>query len=61
VTADHGTCPRTGRHDPGPVPLVVAGPAIPVRGPARLIERAVALAPVVPGPWSAIPALEVVA
>ncbi len=60
VTSDHGTCPRTGRHDPGPVPLVVAGPAIPVRGPSRLTERAVALAPIAREPWSALPALEAV-
>jgi len=42
VTADHGTCPRTGRHDSEPVPYVCAGPDTPALGPGRLTERAVA-------------------
>jgi len=46
VTADHGTCPWTGRHDPAPVPFVVAGAGVPARGARRLTERAVAGAPV---------------
>lgn len=46
VTADHGTCPWTGRHDRHPVPFVTAGPRTPARGPSRLTERAVAACPV---------------
>jgi 2,3-bisphosphoglycerate-independent phosphoglycerate mutase len=42
VTSDHGTCPWTGRHDPAPVPYVLAGPGVTARGPRRLTERAVA-------------------
>lgn len=40
VTSDHGTCPFTSRHDPGPVPVVVAGAAVASRGPGRLVEHA---------------------
>jgi 2,3-bisphosphoglycerate-independent phosphoglycerate mutase len=62
VTADHGTCPRTGRHDSAPVPLVVHGAGVAAAGPARLTERAVAGAPVAAGVWAAVPApLEAVA
>jgi len=53
VTSDHGTCPRTGRHDAAPVPLVVAGPDVPAGGPSRLTERAVADAPVEAAPFLA--------
>jgi 2,3-bisphosphoglycerate-independent phosphoglycerate mutase len=53
VTSDHGTCPRTGRHDADPVPLVVAGPDVPAAGSGRLIERAVAGAPVEHTPFLA--------
>ena len=53
VTSDHGTCPRTGRHDAAPVPLVVAGPDVPAGGPTRLTERAVAGAPVEHTPFLA--------
>jgi len=51
VTSDHGTCPRTGRHDAAPVPYVVAGPGVPARGPRRLTERAVAGSPVAEALW----------
>jgi 2,3-bisphosphoglycerate-independent phosphoglycerate mutase len=51
VASDHGTCPRTGRHDPAPVPFVVAGPDVPARGPQRLTERAVADEPVADALW----------
>ena len=53
VTADHGTCPRTGRHDADPVPLVVAGHDVSSAGAARLTERAVAEAPVEDAPFLA--------
>jgi 2,3-bisphosphoglycerate-independent phosphoglycerate mutase len=53
VTSDHGTCPRTGRHDAAPVPLLVAGPDVPACGPRRLTERAVADAPVEHAPFLA--------
>jgi len=51
VSADHGTCPYTGRHDAAPVPCVIAGPGAGVHGPRRLTERAVAAAPVLDAPW----------
>jgi 2,3-bisphosphoglycerate-independent phosphoglycerate mutase len=51
VTADHGTCPWTGRHDAEPVPYVLAGSAVAARGPRRLTERAVAAEPIAATPW----------
>ena len=39
VTADHSTCPDTGRHGCEPVPLVVAGPGVAASGPDRLTEE----------------------
>jgi 2,3-bisphosphoglycerate-independent phosphoglycerate mutase len=62
VTADHGTCPRTGRHDGAPVPLVLGGPDVTAAGPERLTERAVAGAAVVASLWADAPrALEAAA
>jgi 2,3-bisphosphoglycerate-independent phosphoglycerate mutase len=52
VTADHGTCPRTGAHDAQPVPVVVAGPGVPAVGGRRLCERAVERLPVEESPWA---------
>ena len=62
VTADHGTCPRTGRHDGAPVPLVLHGPGVASSGPGRLTERAVAGTAVAASPWADVPqALEAAA
>lgn len=47
VTADHGTCPWTGRHDAAAVPYATEGPDVPACGPRRATERAVAGAPTV--------------
>lgn len=49
VTADHSTCPRTGRHGAEPVPVVAAGPDVAPSGPGRLTERETGA--VVASPW----------
>ncbi len=54
ITSDHGTCPRTGRHDAAPVPVIVSG-GRPAAGPQRLAERALHGAPVLRSPWEAVP------
>jgi 2,3-bisphosphoglycerate-independent phosphoglycerate mutase len=45
VTADHGTCPWTGRHDAQPTPFAIEGPGILAAGPRAFTERAVAHVP----------------
>jgi 2,3-bisphosphoglycerate-independent phosphoglycerate mutase len=40
VCPDHGTDPRSGRHDPAPVPAVVWGEGIRADGPSAVSERA---------------------
>jgi 2,3-bisphosphoglycerate-independent phosphoglycerate mutase len=52
VTSDHATCVETGRHDPEPVPLVVAGPGVAPSGALRLSERLVARAQVWDAPFA---------
>lgn len=61
ITADHGTCPWTGRHDGQPVPAVLNGPRVGAAGPSRLTERAVERAPVFDSPWAILQAAEVAA
>ena len=46
VCPDHGTDPRSGRHDPAPVPALLWGEGVAPDGPAALSERAVQGSPV---------------
>ena len=52
VCPDHGADPRTGAHDPAPVPGVLSGPDVPASGPGRLVERLVAGTPVAAAPFA---------
>jgi 2,3-bisphosphoglycerate-independent phosphoglycerate mutase len=52
---DHGTDPRSGRHDPAPVPALLWGEGVRADGPATLSERAVRTAPVL-SPLALLPA-----
>lgn len=54
VCPDHGTDPRTGAHDGGPVPGLVWGAGVAASGPSRMTERGVADAAVV-GPQALRP------
>jgi 2,3-bisphosphoglycerate-independent phosphoglycerate mutase len=47
VTADHGTCPYTGRHDALPTPFAIEGLGVAACGPRAYTERAVADVPAV--------------
>ena len=61
VCSDHGADPRTGAHDPAPVPGVLSGLGVPPSGPGRLVERLVAGAPVAAAPFAPAAALRAAA
>jgi 2,3-bisphosphoglycerate-independent phosphoglycerate mutase len=56
VCPDHGTDPRTGEHDAGPVPALRWGAGIEPAGPDRLTERAAARTAVRSPTWPLQPA-----
>jgi 2,3-bisphosphoglycerate-independent phosphoglycerate mutase len=61
VCPDHGADPATGAHVGAPVPAVLAGPGVPLSGPDRFSERAVAGLPAVAAGELWVSVLEAVA